>query len=170
MAEDKLERIYMVPLGKAYEYKRTNRVPRAVKILRQFVSRHMKAELEEVYLSNALNNVLWTRSIQKPPRRVKVRVVKREGTVRVYLPEEMTEDEKKSKKEADEKAAKDKAEKEKKEKEAKEKKPEVKPVASKPAPAPEKKPEAKPELPKPEEKKPEAKPAASKPAPVQDKK
>jgi len=171
MADEKLERIYTVPLGKAYEYKRTNRVPRAVKILRQFVSRHMKTELDSVLVSTSVNNLLWTRSIQKPPRRVKVRVIRQDGVTRVYLPDEMTEEEKKSKKEAEEKAAKDKAEKEKKEKETK--KPEAtrlpaekagkgphvgdanmrEPAASKPA----------------EEKKPEAKPASN-PAPAQAKK
>jgi len=147
MAEEKLERIYTVPLGKAYEYKRTNRVPRAVKLLRQFVSRHMKTELASVLVSTSVNNLLWTRSIQKPPRRVKVRVIRQAGVTRVYLPDEMTEEEKKLKKDAEEKVAKDKAEKEKKEKETK--KPEAKPVASKPA----------------EEKKTEAKPAP-KPAPA----
>ena len=104
MAEEKLERIYMVPLAAAFEYKRTNRVPRAVKVLRQFISRHMKTEIDSVLLSNALNSKLWERSIQKPPRRVKVRAIRKEGVTHVYLPDEATEDEKKVKKEAEEKA------------------------------------------------------------------
>jgi large subunit ribosomal protein L31e len=155
MAEDKLERIYMIPLGDAYEYTRKRRVPRAVKLLRQFVSRHMKAELGDVSISNALNSVLWERSIQKPPRRVKVRVVKKEGLVRVYLPDEMTEEEKKSKKEAEEKAA-------------KEKKEAAKPATPKPATSSEKKPEVKPVAPKPvEEKKSEPKPSTPVPKPAE---
>jgi len=115
MADEKVERVYTVPLGKAYDYKRTNRVPRAVKLLRQFVSRHMKADIDSVLLSNALNNSLWTRSIQKPPRRVKVRVLKKEGIVNVYLPDEVTEEDKAKKKEAEDKAKKDAEEKAKKE-------------------------------------------------------
>ncbi len=107
MAEEKLERIYTVPLAAAFEYKRTNRVPRAVKVLRQFISRHMKTELDSVLLSNSLNSKLWARSIQKPPRRIKVRAIRKEGITHVYLPDEATEDEKKAKKEAEEKARKE---------------------------------------------------------------
>jgi large subunit ribosomal protein L31e len=107
MAEEKLERIYTVPLAAAFEYKRTNRVPRAVKVLRQFISRHMKTDMDSVLLSNALNNSLWERSIQKPPRRVKVRAIRKEGVTHVYLPDEATEDEKKAKKDAEEKARKE---------------------------------------------------------------
>lgn len=129
MADEKLERIYTVPLGDAYEYKRTNRVPRAVKLLRQFVSRHMKTELDSVLISTELNNLLWARSIQKPPRRVKVRVIRQAGVTNVYLPDEMTAEEKKARKEKEDKAKKEAEEKAKKEKEA------AKPAAAKPAPA-----------------------------------
>jgi large subunit ribosomal protein L31e len=99
MADEKLERIYTVPLGKAYDYTRTKRTPRAVKLLKEFISRHMKADLGNVLLSNSLNNHIWGRSIQKPPRRVKIRVIKSDGKVRAYLPEEPTEAEKKPGKE-----------------------------------------------------------------------
>ena len=142
MAEEKLERIYMVPLAAAFEYKRTNRVPRAVKVLRQFISRHMKTEIDSVLLSNALNSRLWERSIQKPPRRVKVRAIRKEGVTRVYLPDEATEDEKKAKKEAEEKAKKDA---ESKKKEAEKAKPAATPAqAAKPAAVPSAKPVASP--------------------------
>ncbi|MFN7991081.1 MAG: 50S ribosomal protein L31e [Candidatus Micrarchaeia archaeon] len=90
----KLERIYTIPLGDAYEAVRNKRVPKAVKILRTFVARHMKADGEKILLSGALNNHLWQRSIQKPPRRVKVRLVKEEGTIRAYLADEKAEEKK----------------------------------------------------------------------------
>ncbi len=107
MADEKRERIYTVPLAAAFEYTRVRRVPRAVKVLRQFISRHMKTDLDSVLLSNALNNKLWARSIQKPPRRVKVRCIRKEGVTHVYLPDEATEEEKKAKKDAAEKAKKE---------------------------------------------------------------
>ena len=87
---DKVERIYTVPLGKAYETIRTKRAIRAVNILRGFVSRHMKTE--EVVISNALNAFIWQHSIEKPPRRVKVRAVKDEKKVKVYLQDEKVEE------------------------------------------------------------------------------
>ncbi|MEW6035379.1 MAG: 50S ribosomal protein L31e, partial [Candidatus Micrarchaeota archaeon] len=91
----KLERIYTVPLGEAYEAVRRKRTPRAVKILREFIGRHMKADGERIVLSQALNTHLWVRSIQKPPRRVKVRLIKDEGFVRAYLADEKVEEPKK---------------------------------------------------------------------------
>lgn len=96
----KLERIYTVSLGEAYETTRNKRVPRAVKILRAFIGRHMKADGERILLSEGLNKLLWVKSIQKPPRRVKVRLVKDEGVIRAYLPDEKMEEKKAPKAEA----------------------------------------------------------------------
>lgn len=119
MVEEKVERIYTVPLGKAYDHVRTRRTPKAVKLLRQFVSRHMKTELDNVLLSNKVNSYLWEHSIQRPPRRVKVRVIKIAGLTKIYLPEEETDEERKAKsdKEIKEQAEKLKKEAEKKKKE-----------------------------------------------------
>ncbi len=124
----KLERIYTVPLGDAYEAVRNKRVPRAVKMLRSFIARHMKAEDERILLSSALNSHLWERSIQKPPRRVKVRLVKDEGEIRAYLADEKVEAKKPEKKE---------------EKKEEQKKEAPKPEPKKEAPKAEPKPEAK---------------------------
>jgi large subunit ribosomal protein L31e len=101
----KLERIYTVPLGKAYESARRKRTPRAVGMLRAFITRHMKADGERILISKGLNTFLWARSIQKPPRRVKVRLIKEEGTIRAYLSDEKIEEPKKAddKRDADKK-------------------------------------------------------------------
>jgi large subunit ribosomal protein L31e len=113
----KLERIYTIPLGKAYDTVRKKRVPRAIKILRAFATRHMKADGERIVVSEALNKFLWGRSIEKPPRRVKVRLIKDEGTVRAYLSDEKVEEPKK--KEEAKKAEEKKADPKKEEKPAK---------------------------------------------------
>ncbi len=88
MATEKLERIYTVNLSGAMETPRTNRAPKAVEILRKFIARHMKARDGIVTLSNATNAFIWSRSMQKPPRRIKVRAVKEDGNVMVTLLEE----------------------------------------------------------------------------------
>ena len=81
-----LKRLYIVPLVKAWAAPRKKRVPRAVRLLKEFAKRHMKAE--EVWISNAVNEILWRRGIEKPPRKIRVRAVRdREGTVTVYLAE-----------------------------------------------------------------------------------
>jgi len=90
-----LERIYTVPLGDAYKAIRNKRAPKAVKILRSFISKHMKEEETGVILSNSLNSFIWERSIQKPPRRVKIRAIKSSDYTRVYLADEKIEEPKK---------------------------------------------------------------------------
>jgi len=78
------ERIYTIPLRHVWTVTpRGRRAPRAVRDVRDFVSRHMKAE--EVSISNEINSALWSRSINKPPRKITVRAVKdKEGKVVVY--------------------------------------------------------------------------------------
>jgi large subunit ribosomal protein L31e len=84
-----VERLYTIPLGKAYNAVRKKRTKRAVNLVRAFIKRHMKLEEEEeLTLDPLLNEFLWTRGIEKPPRRVRVRATKdRDGFVKVYLVE-----------------------------------------------------------------------------------
>ena len=77
------EKLYTVNFRKVWITPRGKRVPRAVRMLRDFVKRHMKTE--EVIISNEVNEKLWARSIKKPPRKLRVRVVKdKEGNVIVF--------------------------------------------------------------------------------------
>ena len=78
------EKIYTIPIGRlGYVTDRGHRAPRAVRDVRAYVSRHMKAE--EVAISNEINAALWARGINKPPRKITVRAVKdKEGKVVVY--------------------------------------------------------------------------------------
>jgi large subunit ribosomal protein L31e len=73
---DKLElvkaMVYVVPLSRIYWGRRTNRADRAVKLVRSFVARHTKAD--RVLITNELNNYIWSRSREKPPRRVRILV------------------------------------------------------------------------------------------------
>jgi large subunit ribosomal protein L31e len=78
------ERIYTVPLRHTWVVTaRGKRAPRAVRDVRAFVARHMKAE--EVAVSDEVNAALWKRGINKPPRKIKIRAVKdKEGKVIIY--------------------------------------------------------------------------------------
>lgn len=78
------EKIYTIPLRHVWVVTpRGRRAPRAVRDVRDFVSRHMKAE--EVAMSNEVNSAIWSRGINKPPRKITVRAVKdKEGKVIVY--------------------------------------------------------------------------------------
>jgi large subunit ribosomal protein L31e len=57
-----------------------------VRILREFVERHMKPE--ELLIQPEVNDRIWSRGIQKPPRRIRIRATKNsDNLVRVYLAE-----------------------------------------------------------------------------------
>lgn len=81
------ERIYTVPLRKAYwTGSRLRRANRSVRILREFVERHMKPE--ELLIQPEVNEQIWARGMQKPPRRMRIRATKNaDNLVRVYLAE-----------------------------------------------------------------------------------
>src|SRR5271157_2880829 len=86
---EELERVYTVPLVKAYATVRGKRTSRAVKILKSFLARHMKTQVELVKVSAEVNSLLWERGMQKPPRRVKVKAKRdAKGEVLVSLVEE----------------------------------------------------------------------------------
>ncbi len=78
------EKVYTIPLRHVWVVTpRGKRAPRAVRDVRDFVARHMKAE--EVAVSTEVNDALWSRSINKPPTKITVRAVKdKEGKVIIY--------------------------------------------------------------------------------------
>ncbi|MFQ6076403.1 MAG: 50S ribosomal protein L31e [Candidatus Bathyarchaeia archaeon] len=78
------ERIYTIPLARAWISPVKRRAPRAMRIIRSFMDRHMKPET--LVISKEVNEKVWSRGIEKPPRRIRVRATKdREGVVTVYL-------------------------------------------------------------------------------------
>lgn len=77
------ERLYTVPLGRVKNTPRKKRTKRAVNMLREFVIRHMKPE--GIIIDPILNEIIWERGIEKPPRKIRIRVTKdREGLVTIY--------------------------------------------------------------------------------------
>jgi large subunit ribosomal protein L31e len=93
------ERVYTIPLGKAWVRPPKKRAPRAMQMLRAFVTKHMKLEmrveeeeekeeLPRLIVSNDVNEKIWGRGIEKPPRKIRVRAAKdKEGNVTVFLAE-----------------------------------------------------------------------------------
>lgn len=94
------ERVYTVPLGKALIQPPNKRASRAVRMLRSFMIKHMKLEAHKegeteeeeaparLIIDNEVNEKLWSRGIEKPPRKIRVRAEKdKEGNVTVYLAE-----------------------------------------------------------------------------------
>jgi large subunit ribosomal protein L31e len=87
--EEEEERIFNIPLRKSQHVPRTKRAPRAIKEIRDYVVRHMKAKREDVWIDERVSQVVWRRGIQKPPKAIKVKVVRFEDElIEVSLPEE----------------------------------------------------------------------------------
>ena len=90
------EKFYTIPLGKAWISPRKKRAPKAVRIIRGFIEKHMKIrteaegeeEAEFLVISNEVNEKIWSRGIEKPPRKIRVRAAKdKEGVITVHLAE-----------------------------------------------------------------------------------
>ena len=79
------EKFYTINLRDVWTAPRIKRAPKAVRIVKDFVKRRMK--VDDVKISNAVNQEIWKRSIKKPPRKIKIRAVKdKEGQVIVFHP------------------------------------------------------------------------------------
>ena len=83
MAEAKTEeKIFTIPFRRVYEARRMIRAKKAAHFVRDFLVRHMKVSEDKVSIGKGINEAIWARGIQKPPRRIKVHVLKNEeGTV-----------------------------------------------------------------------------------------
>lgn len=85
-AEKKIveERVYTVPLKAARYVPPNRRASKAVRILRKFIGRHLK--VENVIILPEVNEKIWERGIEKPPRKIRVKASKdEEGVVEVAL-------------------------------------------------------------------------------------
>jgi len=95
MAEE-LERVFTIPLTVTKVVPRTKRAPRAIKEIKEYVRQHMtdkdaeKEEQEkEVWIDYRLNELIWSRGIENPPSKVRVKAIRFEdGLIEVSLPEE----------------------------------------------------------------------------------
>lgn len=81
-----MERVYIIPLRKVKNVPRTIRSPKAVRLVKEFIQKHMKAE--EVKIDASVNEKIWERGIQRVPPKIKVKATKEEdGIVEVTLVE-----------------------------------------------------------------------------------
>ena len=96
MADDELmqERLYTIPLRKLHKVSRTRRAPVAMRMIEDFIVRHMKPERDgeiltkasdarsgsgeekQLFIDPPVNNYVWSRGIEKPPSKVRVRALK----------------------------------------------------------------------------------------------
>ena len=96
---EEIERVYTVPLTVTKQVPRTKRAPRAIKEIKEFVKRHMAEEMpdedeekgkkKDVWIDYRLNELIWSKGIEGPPSKVRVKAIRFEdGLIEVSLPEE----------------------------------------------------------------------------------
>jgi large subunit ribosomal protein L31e len=87
MVEKMNEQIYVIPLREVKRAPRWRRANTAIKDIRSFLVRHMKSE--DVKLDASINEKVWERGSEKPPRRIRVRAMKfDDGEVQAELAKE----------------------------------------------------------------------------------
>ncbi|MBU5557782.1 MAG: 50S ribosomal protein L31e [Candidatus Aenigmatarchaeota archaeon] len=83
MAEKTQEQIFTIPLRDAFGPGRLKRANVATRIVRRFLQKSTKTK--DVKLGQSINKAIWARGIQKPPRNVRVHILKVDKTVYAEL-------------------------------------------------------------------------------------
>ena len=77
------EKVFTIPLRDAYNEQRTKRSKVAINIVKDFLKRHMKSE--NIFIGDSINKQVWSRGIQKPPRRIRIHALKENDVVYAEL-------------------------------------------------------------------------------------
>ena len=88
---EELERVFTIPIKRhIINVPRNKRAPAAVKVMKNYVRRHMRARDADIWIDTPVNRKIWEKGIQKPPHSIRVRAVKFEddNLVEISLPEE----------------------------------------------------------------------------------
>lgn len=100
---EEIEKIITVPIKISKSVPRTKRAKRAITEIKEFVARHMRAKeglteeekeqftspLDKIWIDSKLSEAIWSKGIEKPPAKIRVRVIRFEdGLIEVSLPEE----------------------------------------------------------------------------------
>ncbi|MFH0905874.1 MAG: hypothetical protein V1824_00885 [archaeon] len=76
---------YIVPLTKAYDKVRTRRANYTVKALYKFLFKNTRKEKEDIILSKGINEFIWKRGIEKPPRKIAINLKLKDNKLYVFL-------------------------------------------------------------------------------------
>ena len=118
---NKIEREYTIPLrSQVMKVPRYKRAKKAIRTIREFLVQHMQIrdrDLNKIRLDKYLNQMIWSRGIQTPPHKIKVKAIKEGDIVRVEAYElskklgfKKQREDKRDKKDSEHKGKKDKKE------------------------------------------------------------
>ncbi|MEA4957038.1 hypothetical protein SDC9_07583 [bioreactor metagenome] len=81
-----MERTYTIPLRDAKNVQRTIRAAKAIRVVQEFLKKHMKSD--NIKIDSSVNEKIWERGIKKIPSKIKVKAVKDDdGVVEATLAE-----------------------------------------------------------------------------------
>jgi large subunit ribosomal protein L31e len=99
LSEESLERVYTINLGKVWLSPNNQRAKRAINMIREFATHHMKSE--NVKIEEDVSHLVWARGIRHPPRKIRVKLTKDDdGNILIskYEEEKKVEEKQKGKK------------------------------------------------------------------------
>ena len=77
MSQEEVERVYTINLGKVLLSPNNQRAKRAINMIREFATRHMKSE--NIKIEEDISHLVWARGIRHPPRKIRVKLTKDDG-------------------------------------------------------------------------------------------
>jgi large subunit ribosomal protein L31e len=77
-----------IPLGKLRHARSSRRASQAIKHIKRYVAKHMKADEKDIWIDPRINELIWKRGISKPPTQVRVKLstLEEEEKIGVELP------------------------------------------------------------------------------------
>lgn len=79
------EQIYTIPLREVKDYPQWKRSNKAITIIREYLSKHMKVAEDKIKISTELNESVWQHGIEKPPSKIRVKAVRSEEGVTAQI-------------------------------------------------------------------------------------
>ncbi|MBN2067163.1 MAG: 60S ribosomal protein L31 [Candidatus Diapherotrites archaeon] len=119
------EKKYTVGMQAVYKFPRPKRAIKALTHLKRFAFKHTRIKPEDILISNKVNEAIWEKGREHPPRKLEIKVIIAEGKANVFLQsekikplKEKKEEKKEEKKTEEEIAIEEEKEKKKQEKKA----------------------------------------------------
>jgi len=76
------ESVHTIGLRRAFDHPRTSRTKYAVREIKEYIVKHTR---KEPFVDPSVNEALWAKGIQSPPRRIKVKIQEEEKKATAVL-------------------------------------------------------------------------------------
>lgn len=88
--EEEIERIFTIPLRTTKDIPQPKRANYAMNYIKKYIAKHMKGELDNVWIDEPVNRKIWEQGRKNPPSKIRVKVNKfvEDEIIEVTLPEE----------------------------------------------------------------------------------